>query len=102
MTDWQRLLDRLSDGRWHSAAELYFELNVMVHSRVADLRRRGYVVECERIPGERGARAYRYRLLPKAPDPSVSGSGSGLSLGSCHGRHEQQARITDFEQLAIA
>lgn len=42
------------------AAELY-GLNAMVHSRVAELRRRGFVIDCERLPGN-GPTAYRYSL----------------------------------------
>jgi hypothetical protein len=73
-----RVLELLSDGLPHSHLEGY-QLNVMLHSRVADLRRDGYRVECWR-DGD----LYWYRLLDE-PDVStggVSGSSSGRPDGS--------------------
>lgn len=64
---WQQLLDRLSDGRWHTSAELYGELRFVVHSRVSDLRRRGYTIESERVGN--GAENHRYRLVRHAEIP---------------------------------
>ncbi len=52
-----RLLAVLSDGEWHESRSLYRALNVMVHSRVADLRRRGH-----RIESRREGREHLYRL----------------------------------------
>lgn len=46
-TDTQRLLAVLSDGRPHSHKSLY-RLGIMVHSRAADLRRKGHEVVCWR------------------------------------------------------
>lgn len=43
-------------GDW--VPDLY-RLHVMVHSRVAELRRRGYLIECRRF----GVKDYRYRLV---------------------------------------
>lgn len=68
--DWQRLLDYLFGvfGEWVSSAELHRELGVMVHSRVADVRKAvgvyGCRVERDRLPppATRGE-AYRYRLV---------------------------------------
>jgi helix-turn-helix protein len=62
VTGCQRVLGRLSDGEWHSSFELTHELQVMTHSRIADLRKQGYEIEQERVPGQTGLRAYRYRL----------------------------------------
>lgn len=55
-----RVLRALQSGP-KSAAYLY-SLGVMTHSRVAELRRRGHVITCSRVPGEKGARAYVYVL----------------------------------------
>lgn len=57
VTHTQQVLQLLSDGQPHSHHEMY-ELRVMAHSRVADLRRIGYTVECWREDG-----MYWYRLL---------------------------------------
>ena len=59
MSDTERVLSALSaqPGQW--IAGLYGKTHVLVHSRVAELRRRGYLIQCQRFgPGD-----YRYRLL---------------------------------------
>jgi hypothetical protein len=66
VTHCAKVLALLSDGIWHSHHELY-ELHVMGHSRVADLRRKGYVIECKKQFG-----AYAYRLL-SAPNDRPAG-----------------------------
>lgn len=57
----ERLSYILEDGEWHTSAELYRRSMSIVHSRIADLRRRGWTIECERVAGAEGAKAYRYR-----------------------------------------
>ena len=57
-TDANRILTLLRqyEGEW--VAGLYQLTSCMVHSRIADLRRRGYRIECKRFAqGD-----YRYRL----------------------------------------
>lgn len=56
-THCDRVLDLLADGRWHSHMEGY-QLGVILHSRVADLRRRGHRIDCRR-DGD----LYLYRLV---------------------------------------
>jgi hypothetical protein len=58
--DWKRLLGRLEDGDWHTSAELY-RMNMIVHSRMSDLRRKGHVIE-KQITGT-GSQHVRYRLV---------------------------------------
>jgi hypothetical protein len=60
------VLDLLADGAWHSHHEGY-ALGLILHSRVAELRKRGYRIEMRR-EGD----LYLYRL---AGDPSSSGFG---------------------------
>ncbi len=77
VTGTARLLELLSDGKPHTARECY-ALGVMVHSRVADLRKRGHVIRCESIPGKTGADGYQYRLEPlegAATTPAAPSSG---------------------------
>lgn len=72
MTGVDRLLALLSDGEEHTSKELY-ALGVMVHSRVADLRKRGYRIECRSIPGRTGAEGYAYTLHePRVPQQKGS------------------------------
>lgn len=52
-----RLLDVLADGKPHDHLSLY-RLNMIVHSRVSELRKRGY-----RIEMRRDGDLYLYRLL---------------------------------------
>lgn len=73
MTDCDRLLAALSDGREHEARELY-RLGMIVHSRAADLRRKGHRIVCRKAAGE-----YFYRLEPlegAASTPAAPSSGS--------------------------
>ena len=53
---------RFSAGEF--VPHLYTLAGCMVHSRVADLRRRGYKIECKRF----SAKDYRYRLVEE-PKP---------------------------------
>lgn len=39
-----RILDVLADGEFHTSAELYRRVPSIVHSRIAALRRQGYVI----------------------------------------------------------
>jgi hypothetical protein len=50
---------------WHGdwVPHLYRVSGVMVHSRIADLRKRGYQIECKRF----GMGDYRYRIIVPAP-----------------------------------
>jgi hypothetical protein len=75
----ERVLDLLSDGRWHPTYDLQVGLGVMCHSRIAELRSRGHLIEKRRTDGH-GLHAYEYRLAstpgaatePQADDPPVS------------------------------
>ncbi len=60
-TDCQRVLELLREHRGGWVDRPYRRLSVMWHSRVAELRRKGYVIECRR--GEADGRAdWQYRL----------------------------------------
>lgn len=68
MTHNERVLALLRDGREHDHHELY-ALNVIAHSRIAELRRRGYVIQQRRETGPDGDARYIYRLVS---EPSLS------------------------------
>lgn len=61
MTGCERILARLEQGPT-TAAELYATTYTVVHSRIADLRKRGHVITCEHVAGE-GAASYVYTLV---------------------------------------
>jgi len=58
-TDTGRVLYALQRAKGGWVADLYRETATMVHSRVADLREAGYVIECRCF----GRADYRYRLI---------------------------------------
>jgi hypothetical protein len=58
-SDTQRVLALLLDNRGDWVANIYRRTGSMVHSRIADLRRKGHNIECKRF----GADDYRYRLV---------------------------------------
>lgn len=59
VTDCELLLTvlRAAHGRW--VPDLYGSTRVMVHSRIADLRKQGHMIDCQRF----GRKDYRYRLV---------------------------------------
>ena len=63
----QRILAVLNDNRWHTVAEIHRRAGFSrLNSRVAELRARGYGIECEHVSGHgRGSEAYRYRLVSR-------------------------------------
>ena len=65
MTHCERVLDLLSDGQPHTYRELY-DLRVMAHSRVADLRKRGHVIDCWRDGDDY---LYQLKASPSASSP---------------------------------
>lgn len=64
MTDVERVLTVLTNAHGGWVQDLYRATGCMVHSRVAELRRRGHLIECKRF----GHRDYRYRLVTGAAD----------------------------------
>ena len=82
MTHCERVLELLSDGREHSHHELY-ALNVVAHSRVAELRKRGYTINQRRVVGSDGEPDYLYSLCDAraaerlGPDGSLASQSEG-------------------------
>lgn len=60
------VLELVADGQPHSHHELY-ELHVVGHSRVSDLRKLGYAIRTWESKDERGERVYLYELQ-RVPD----------------------------------
>ena len=68
----QRVYMLLSDGRPHRSGEGY-RLGVMLHSRVADLRRDGHVIECHRDGPDYVYQLKQDSLVPAAADHQATG-----------------------------
>ena len=66
-TDAELVLEVLRRSKGHWVPNLYLLTGVMVHSRVADLRRKGYQIEHKCF----GKRDHRYRLLSE-PDKETA------------------------------
>ena len=73
MTHCEKLLAVLEDGKPHVHTELY-GLNIMVHSRAADLRKRGHNI-VQWTATENGERVYVYQLVT-LPEPTDSADAS--------------------------
>lgn len=72
-----RVLAALADGKPHTTRQLYRECGPMIlHSRIADLRAKGYDIACEHIAGKgTGAGAYRYQWLDAPAQEPELGNG---------------------------
>ena len=79
MTHKQRVLDLLSDGQPHSHHEGY-ALNVILHSRVADLRRDGHTIECWR---DGDLSMYQLVALAETETTSSGSDHVSVSASSC-------------------
>jgi hypothetical protein len=80
LTHNERVLELLSDGEPHSHHEGY-RLNVMLHSRVADLRKQGHEIACWR-EGD----SYFYRLHTAAGRPDASFPGGCVEVAGLDGK----------------
>jgi hypothetical protein len=59
-----RILRALADGSWHSVANIHRKAGTSrLNSRVSELRKYGYVIEHDTVPGKVGSLGHRYRLL---------------------------------------
>jgi len=72
----KRVMRLLKDGKPHSHLEGY-ELGVMLHSRVADLRRDGYAIRCWR---EGDLYLYQLEGSQGPTDPQAKGAASSALL----------------------
>lgn len=78
MTQCDRILNALADNEWHTSRDLYHQAGGFIgalHSRIAELRRRGHTILHDTVKGETGAGAHRYRLVgpytPSTPPEPV-------------------------------
>ena len=98
MTDAAFILRVLEDGRKHSQADLlrrsFLERNcgLTVHSRIADLRKKGHYIVCERVPGADRGHAWTYQLVGSLPDETDQSLASPLDHGdhTADGKHDRK------------
>ena len=65
-----------------------------LNSRIADLRKKGHTIVCERVKGKRGAEAYYYQLLGSGQEPAVT-------FGQMRLETDQIAPRTESERYRI-
>lgn len=56
-----RLIDLLSDGKWHTSQELAEKISFRFGATIHTARKSGYNIESNRIENQ----DYEYRLIPK-------------------------------------
>lgn len=104
-TDCDFLVEILSDGKWHSNAEILGYsiaergVGMTVHSRIAELRdpaKRGLEIEYRRVRGERG-QAHQYRLVTVRAEQEqaerLGPDGSPALRGSSHPLGDPPSRV---------
>lgn len=91
----QRVLRLLQDGRPHSHMEGY-RLGVMLHSRVADLRKDGYTIRCWRDGDD-----YLYQLVGTLDDGASTRAG-GTAPSSSGPRTDGLLREPPYQEQAGA
>lgn len=106
MTDADFLLSVLEDNQPHSQSELLARsfnergCGLTVHSRIADLRRKGHVIVCERVEGKTRGQAWRYQLLgslSEGDEGATDGGGSRpAGPGLSPSLSEQQEELFTF------
>lgn len=65
-----RVLEVLSDGRWHTSSELYRRVHCVLHSRIYQLREMGY--DIPHRGGGPGAEAHEYRLASRPGENTMA------------------------------
>ena len=86
MTDSAFLYHCLEDGKWHGQAQILAKSMVerghglTVHSRAADLRKKGCVIECELRRNGHGRALSYYRLVALNEPAGAAAVGTASSL----------------------
>jgi hypothetical protein len=101
LTHCARLLEVLSDRQPHDHHELY-SLGMIVHSRIADLRKRGYEIAQWSVR-ENGHTLYLYQLVGEPlSSPDLSVSSSGHEAGSRDGRSGDESEQPSLFEVPSA
>ncbi len=97
-THCERVLTLLSDGQPHTHHELY-DLRVIAHSRVSDLRKRGHRIACW-DDTEGGEIVYIYQLIPSEREPQAGHPAAGEAVSQADPHLEPASRSeTDIAAL---
>lgn len=106
-----RILRVLADGKWHTAAKIERAAGKSrLSARVSELRRRGFQIEHERVPGKAGLLGHRYRLLgkpeipeaPERPDELIRLDRNAIPRTAEHRYRIYRQRYDELELVATA
>ena len=68
-----RILRALASGTWVTVAEIHRRAGTSrLNSRVSELRKQGYQIEHEKLPGKGGSLGHQYRLLNPPPPAELA------------------------------
>jgi hypothetical protein len=81
VTGCERVLERLRQGP-ATSAELYATTYCVVHSRIAELRSRGYVIDRSRVDAATEAGSHVYTLLQEPETPTARAPGGAPPVSS--------------------
>jgi hypothetical protein len=103
LTQNERILALLADGAFHTTREILQHVPCIVHSRIAELNKRGYRIEHDGAGG--GAENHRYRLVEtpeelRAPAP-VRGSSGASADGNTASLVRHAGEAPDCVQLDL-
>lgn len=72
-----KILAVLEDGQPHTVSEIHARAGYSrLNSRVSELRKYGYTITCERVPGATGTDAYVYTLSGDEPRDEYGAHGA--------------------------
>jgi len=106
-----RILRTLSDGKWRTVASIHRKAGTSrLNSRVSELRKQGFQIEHEVVPGKQGALGHRYKLLnPPSPTElaAIVGPAGYVSPGIPRGEvprdstHRFRIYRTQYDELDL-
>lgn len=77
----EQILAVLADRKWHTSREIHSLVFCILHSRISDLRKRGYTID--RRGGGAGAENHEYRLVATPEEVAAAkDSGAGTDAAS--------------------
>lgn len=95
-----QILDVLADGNWHTSRQIHQHVFCVLHSRINELRDRGYLIEHR--GGGAGADLHEYRLTGwPLNTPSAAGPVGDLPAGAADGVLSGR-QLTVYDALGTA
>jgi len=98
-----RIVAVLADGKWHTSVNVQRRSGAgRLNSRLSELRRHGYVIDREPIPGQSGRLAHRYRLKNPPSKKVLEELVSPITSGKAISRDTPRNRKNRFRIYRMA